>query len=199
MPSRDNRRRSAPPRRRRTPRWSWRFPGSSAERPRARRPTRSAPASTAGTRHSCPRRLPVAAVGVIGGAGTFRGDHRGAERRLGSAARAEGGTLARLPEPLQDLAADAEGRLTRHDVGDLEELFGVVVAVLIAQSVATLRNRSDAAPLAVADLEDLIEQPPRRRVAVSADGPRILRFDRRLPRFELTQGPQQALEHVDGL
>ena len=47
------------------------------------------------------------------------------------------------------------------DVVDLEEPLGVVVAVLVAQPEAALGDQADAAPLAVADLEDVVDQPPR--------------------------------------
>ena len=71
-------------------------------------------------------RLQVAAVGVVRGAGALSGDHGRAERMLRIAERAEGGAVVRLFDAPQDLAADADLGLQRGDLGDVEELFGVV-------------------------------------------------------------------------
>ena len=55
----------------------------------------------------------------------------------------------------------------RVDFLHVEEALGVVVAKFVAQLVAALWNRTDAAPFAVADLEDLVDQVLRDLVALA--------------------------------
>ena len=63
----------------------------------------------------------VPAVVVIGGAGAFGRNHGGAERRLRRALLAEGGTIERLLEPSQHLAADADRPAPGLDVAPLRK------------------------------------------------------------------------------
>src|SRR5262245_63241811 len=97
----------------------------------------------------------------------------------------EGGTVGRLLLPAQDEAADAGVGLAGGDGVDLEALLRVVLAVLPADAVSRLRDRPDAAPVAVADLEHLEHDVARGPVAVPRHGPGILVLDRRAARLEL--------------
>ena len=107
------------------------------------------------------RRLEMAAVGVVGGTRPFGRDHRRPQRRLRRAFPAERRAVVRLLQPLQDLPADADRRFLRSRCSSTsKQPLGVVVAILVAQLVAALRDQADAPPLAVADLEDVVDQPP---------------------------------------
>src|SRR5262249_32855617 len=110
----------------------------------------------------------MTAVGVVGGTGSFSGYHRGTQRPLGGAFFAKRGAFVRLLQALQDLPADAHRRFLSFQVVYFKEAFGVVIPVLVAQLVAALRDQADAAPLAVADLEHLLDQFLRRGVALAA-------------------------------
>ncbi len=115
--------------------------------------------------------LQVPPVGVVRRARPLRRHHRRPQRRLRRAFLAERRAVVRLLQPLEHLPADAQRRLLRLDVVHFEEPLGVVVAVLVAQLEAALGDQADAAPLAVADLENVVDQPPRRRVALAAGRP----------------------------
>src|SRR4029450_5852964 len=97
----------------------------------------------------------MAAIGVISGAGAFGGDHGRAKRSLRRAKGTESGTVVRLLDPLQDLPADADRGLLGIDFLYFEEPLRVMIAKFVTQPVTAFRNRSDAAPFAVADLEHL--------------------------------------------
>src|SRR5688572_11370464 len=116
-------------------------------------------------------------VGVVGGTGAFGGNHGGPERSLGCALRAEGRTIPRPLEPFEDLPADAQRRLASDDGANIEQPLGIVGAVLVTQPVAALRNRADAAPLPVANLEHLVQQSARCHVALRTDGACVLGLD----------------------
>ena len=106
----------------------------------------------------------------------------------------------RLLQPLEDLPADADRRFLGLDVVDLEEPLGVVVAILVAQPVAALGDQADAAPLAVADLEDVVDQPPRRRVPLAAARPGAYWFSTSArPASSCRTVAQHAFEQVDRL
>ena len=138
-------------------------------------------------------RLEMAAVGVVGGTGPFGRDHRRAQRRLRRAFAAERRAVVRLLQPLEDLPADADRRFLRLDAVDVEEPLGVVVAILVAQLEAALRDQADAPPLAVADLEDVVDQPPGRGVALGPDGPGVRVLDLGAARFELPDASTRCL------
>src|SRR5271156_1394485 len=74
-----------------------------------------------------------------------------------------------------------------------------MVAILRTQPVAALLDRPNTAPLAIANLEDVFDQPPRGGVAIGADGPGIGIFDHCATRLELAYRPQNALEQVERL
>src|SRR5262245_45768976 len=116
----------------------------------------------------------MTAVGVISGAGSLGGYHRGAERGLRRALVAERGALVGLLQPLEDLPADAHRRFLRFQIVHLENVLGVVVPVLVAQPEAAPGDQADPAPFAVADLEHLLDQLPRRGVALASHRPAVL-------------------------
>ena len=86
------------------------------------------------------------------------------------------------------------GDSLRLDVGDLETPLGVVVAVLADAAGTRCRDHADAAPRAVADLEDVVAAwRIAARVALGADGPGVLVLDLGPPGFELPDGPAARL------
>src|SRR5437870_9388446 len=97
------------------------------------------------------------AVSVVSGTGALRRDHRGPQRRQGGALLAERRALVRLFQALEHLPADAHRRFLRLDVVHLKQALGVVRTILVAQLVTALRNNADAAPLAIANLEHLVD------------------------------------------
>ena len=134
---------------------------------------------------------------MVRGAGPFGGDHRRAQGRLRRTLLTERGTVVRLLLALEDLAADAERRLLGLDRVDLEPALGVVVAILVAQLVAALRDQADPAPLAVADLEDVLDQPSRRRVPLGPDGAGVWVLDLRPALLQLEDRAVDAFQEVD--
>src|SRR5262249_28697540 len=62
-----------------------------------------------------------------------------------------------------------------------------------------LGDQPDAAPLTVADLEHLVDQLPRARVALPADSAGVLVLHLRAAGFELAHGAEDAFEHVERL
>src|SRR5262249_50711771 len=144
-------------------------------------------------------RVEVAAVLVVGGARALGGDHRRAERAPRRALASERRAVARLLQAAEDQAAHAERRLMRLDGVDLEALLGVVLAVLPADPIARLRDRADAAPLAIADLEHLEHDVPCRAIAVARDRAGVLVLDLRATLDQLPRRHEDAFEQVDGL
>ncbi len=139
-------------------------------------------------------------VRVVGGAGAFGGDHRGAEGISGVQAAPERRTVMRLLEAAKDLAADAGGGLQRLDRANLEATLGIELAELVAKPQAALGNAADAAPLS-----GRRPRRPTRRAAgrpglpCAADDPRVLVLHVGLARLELTNGAEHAIEEVDRL
>src|SRR5262249_45124062 len=141
----------------------------------------------------------MASVLVVRRAGALSRDHRGAERMLRRARASERRAVGRLAETTQDRAADADLGLAGGDVLHLEQLLGVVCAVLVAHAVARLGNRADAAPLPVPDLEALGAAAPRRPLAVARHRTGILVLHFRPPLLELAHRHQDAIEQVHRL
>src|SRR5262249_38071366 len=119
----------------------------------------------------------MTAIGVIGGASAFGGNHGRPEGMFRRAFLAEGRTIMGLLDSLEYEAADAQRRFLRPDLFNFEEAFGVMFAKFIAQLVAALGDRTDPAPFAVAYIEDLIDQPLRRQVALTRDDAAVLVLD----------------------
>src|SRR5262245_14511048 len=97
--------------------------------------------------------LAEASVVVIGRTRAFRRHHGSAERVLWRAGFPEGRALVRLLEPLEDQPADADVRFRHAKALDGEALFRIKFGISVAQAVAALRDRADAAPLAIGNLE----------------------------------------------
>src|SRR5262245_38513220 len=138
-------------------------------------------------------RFPMAAIGVISGAGAFGGDHGSAQLGLRRAERPEGRAVVRFPNPLQDLTADADHRFLGIDLFDFKEPLGIMIAEFIAQPKPALRNRTDSAPFAIADFEHFRYQSLRRSVAFTLDRASILIFNLSPAGFKLAHRHQGAL------
>src|SRR5690606_38052459 len=89
-----------------------------------------------------------AAVAVVGGAGAFAGDHGGAERMLGGAARAESGAGGGFDQSLQHQSAQAIGRFVHSLILQLEPSLGVEVSVGFAKAEAAPWDFAHSSPLA---------------------------------------------------
>src|SRR5690606_5517143 len=98
---------------------------------------------------------------IVGRAGTLRGDHRRAEWCERSAEGAERGALGRLDAAPQHVAGATGGGLVDVNAPEPELPLRVVRRELFAQPQAALRDLSDSPPLAIGQLEHLLDQPPR--------------------------------------
>src|SRR5437762_11574961 len=145
------------------------------------------------------RGLEVPAVAVIRGAGAFGRDHGRPEGMLRRARLAEGGTVRRPLDALENETADADRRLLRLYVLHLEQPLGVVIVVFPPQAVPALGDHPDPAPLAVRDLEDLEDQAPGGGIPLAAQDAAVLVLDLMTPRLELAQDHQDPLEQIHGL
>jgi hypothetical protein len=90
-------------------------------------------------------------------------------------------------------------RLPGADVADVEPVLGVPLPVALRQPPAASRDRPDAAPRAVDDLEDVVEHLDRDRVAVLGDDPRIGVLDLVASVLELVDRTADALQDVERL
>jgi len=117
------------------------------------------------------------AVGVVSSAGALCRDHCGSEWMLWGTLGAKGRAVMWLLDAAENLAADADSGLECGNLGDIEDLFGIVTRELRAQPVAAQRDGSDAAPLAVADFEDLANETLCGDVAASVENAGVLVFD----------------------
>src|SRR5260370_30740949 len=113
----------------------------------------------------------MAAVGVVRGACSLSRDHGRTERMLRIAERPECSTVVRLFDSPKNLAADAYLGFERGDLRDLVKLFGVMSRELVTQVVAALRDGSDAAPLAISNLEHLADQLLSGQIALAIQYP----------------------------
>ena len=104
------------------------------------------------------------------------------------------GQSMRSFQAAKDLPADALGRFVDFQITDREDSFSVVIAILRTQSIAALRNRADAAPFAVVNLEYFFNQLQCRRVALAAHRSDILILNFCSAVFELPDGPQNPLQ-----
>src|SRR5215831_19768183 len=116
-------------------------------------------------------------VSVIRCAGALGRNHRRTQRRLRSAQRAKRLAVVRFFNALQDLTADAVGRLLGVDSRHVEPPLRVVLAELLAQPVAASGDGTDAAPLAVTHLEDAERQRLGVPVAFTSHGAGVLVLD----------------------
>ena len=112
------------------------------------------------------------------------------------AERGKGGAIVRLFDAAQDFAADADLRLERVNLGDIEELLRIVRGKLLTQAVAAVRDGADAAPLAIAYLEDFGDEVLRRQIAGLVEYARVLILDDGAPLLKLLDGHQHAFKDV---
>src|SRR5215467_9929299 len=106
------------------------------------------------------------------------------------------GTFMRLFHTLQDKTTDAQGGLLRIDLFHFEDAFRIVGAKLVLQLVPTLRNRAHSAPLPVANLEDLIDQPLSRYISIAGNNPAVLVLYVETAGFELLHGFQNTFQQI---
>src|SRR3990172_12470684 len=78
--------------------------------------------------------------------------------------------LWRFQLALQDLPGDTNWRFFRLDGADVKAAFGIESCIFRPQPPAAHRDVADAAPFAVADLEDFVDQILRRPVALKGYG-----------------------------
>src|SRR5262249_4350155 len=102
------------------------------------------------------------------------------------------GAVAWLLDAAQDEPADARGRLARRDRADIVDVVGIPGAVGLGDAIAGLRDRADAAPVAIDDVEYVGERRARRRVALARDVARIRVLDGRLAALELAHRDEHA-------
>src|SRR6185436_10358526 len=70
----------------------------------------------------------------------------------------KGGTLVRLDQALQHLSAATHRGLLGVDIGDLETVLGVELAILVRQPPTAVGYHSDTAPAPIGDLEYVLQQ-----------------------------------------
>ena len=80
---------------------------------------------------------------------------------------------------------------------DVENSVGIVLAKFPAQFVAAFRNRTDAAPFAVAHFEDFVHQILRDAISVSLHNARILILHFVSAGLELADRHQHALQNIE--
>src|SRR5690242_10356775 len=96
------------------------------------------------------RRRQMPSVREVGRTRAFRRYHRRTQGILRRAGLAESRALVRLLQSAENLAADADRRFFRLQIGHLVDALGVEVFIRGTQTIATHGNRSDATPFAVA-------------------------------------------------
>src|SRR4029078_605635 len=95
---------------------------------------------------------------VISRTRAFGRNHCRSERMFRRAFLSERRALVRLLHALQDKPADTQRGLLGVDLLNFEQPFCIEFPKLIPQFKTTLGNRSDAAPLAITDFENLVDQ-----------------------------------------
>src|SRR2546423_9973505 len=93
------------------------------------------------------------AIRVIRGTRAFGGNHSCSQGSQGCAPGSERRTIVRLLNSLQNLPADANGRLLRVNLFDFEKPLGIVIPIFPTQLVPALGDPSHSAPLAVGDFK----------------------------------------------
>src|SRR5579859_7863849 len=100
----------------------------------------------------------MTSVGVIRGAGALRRNHGRAERRQRGAESSKCRTIVRLLDAFQNLSADAYRGFFGVDLFHVEELLGVVLAILPAKFVSALWDPPHTTPLAVRNFKNAVHQ-----------------------------------------
>ena len=83
--------------------------------------------------------------------------------------------------------------------GHAEPLAGIIPAVLRVENQAAAGDHADRAPVGIADLEDLVDEPAGGGVALGADGGAVDVADGRTAVGDLLDDLGQAGEHLVGL
>src|SRR5437016_5423673 len=96
-----------------------------------------------------------ASIAVVRRAGALGGYHRRAQGVLRGAADAEGGTVGRLLQSLQDQPADALTAFIGSGARQVEAQRRVELSISFAQGESTVRNGPDAAPFSLSDAKHL--------------------------------------------
>src|SRR5580700_8845900 len=99
----------------------------------------------------------------------------------------------RLLDAAQNFSADTDLRLESGDLCYVEELLRIVRAEFFAQAIAALRNCPNAAPLPVADFEDVADQPLCREIAGLVEDARVLILRHCAPFLQLHDRHQRSL------
>src|SRR5712671_5152369 len=107
--------------------------------------------------------------------------------------------LGRLEHTAENVSGAAHCRLRRTNLPNGELPFGVEGGELLAYAQAAARNRANAPPVAVHQLEHARDEILGRLIAVPAHGARVLVLDVVTPCFELAHGQQHAFENVERL
>jgi hypothetical protein len=139
----------------------------------------------------------LVSVLVVCGASAFGRDHGSAEGVVRIAPHGESGAVTWFADATEDLPGDAL-RLRRGSLrGEGKPRFSVIGPVGFAQSKAAQRKRSETAPLSPDDLENLLHDSLRLRVAVRANGSRILILDLATPLFELLDAKVNTFKNIE--
>jgi hypothetical protein len=98
-------------------------------------------------------------VRVIGGACALGGNHRGAQRSVAACRSFRTRAIVRLLQTAQHLPADADRTIPEwSECPPTSNNRSASCAIFLTQAGSRSRNHADAAPFAVADLEDLVDQ-----------------------------------------
>ncbi len=115
------------------------------------------------------------------------------------ALRAEGRTIVRLLDALQNLTADADLGLVGIDLLHVEKLFRIVIAELPAQLVTAFWNGAYSAPLAIGNFKDVGDKLLRRLVPFPVQDARVFVLDLGTSALELADRHQRSLQNVQRL
>ena len=115
---------------------------------------------------------------------------------LGSALLAKGRTVVRFLYTLQNLAADANGRLLSINLFDVKNAFGVVVPEFATQLVATFGNGADTAPFSIADLEYFVYEFLGDAIAFTANNASVRILNLGATFLELSNCHQNSVQQV---
>src|SRR3954469_12440333 len=112
-----------------------------------------------------------APVRVVGCAGAFGGNHCCSQRMLRRAFGAECWTLMGLANAFKHLAGDTQRRFHRIDFLDIENALRIVGSEFVTQLVPAFWNRTESAPLAIAYIENPMDNILRRGVSFAPNDP----------------------------
>src|ERR1051325_7838080 len=138
-------------------------------------------------------------VPIICRAGAFRGNHRRAERTLLRTLLSERRTLWRFLQALQNFTGDTKRRLLCENIFYFESFFRIELLELWAQAPTTLRDNTDAAPVAIYRLKYGSNCPLGGFVTLELDSALILILGNCLSRFELLHCREKTVQQINWL